>query len=174
MFKVKSKTKNILNPKESLFLSIGFVLFLSFGLSAQHVDKIKFNRVDELLHSRNDTTYLINFWATWCQPCVDELPSMEKINSAFHNKKVRVILVSLDMPKQKDSKLIPFLAQNKVKSTVWLMDAPNANEWIDKVAPEWSGSIPASVIYNAKTGTKKFYEQSFNYKNLKTLIDQNL
>lgn len=129
-----------------------------------------FEGIDHLLQQQNDTTYLVNFWATWCMPCVEELPYFEKVTTDYKNQKVKVILVSLDMPKQVESRLIPFVQRKKIQSQVVLLDDPDANSWIPKVADEWSGAIPATVIY--RNGQRKFYEKSFTYEELQTEIKQ--
>ena len=118
----------------------------------------------------NDKTYVVNFWATWCAPCVKELPYFEELNVNYSSKNVEVILVSLDFPKQIESKLIPFLAKKGLKSEVVILDDVDSNAWIPKVNEEWSGAIPATVIYNKKK--TKFYERSFNYQELETELKQ--
>ena len=97
--------------------------------------------------NKNDTTYVINFWATWCKPCVKELPYFEKIAWDYSDKNVKVLLVSLDFPDKIESQVIPFMEKNNIKSEVVLLDDPDANSWIPKVSPDWSGAIPATVIY---------------------------
>jgi len=99
-----------------------------------------------IFQQKNDTTYVINFWATWCAPCVKELPYFEKLNQKYTDKKVKVILVSQDFSKQLEKKLKPFLEKNKLQSEVLVLIDPDANSWIDKVNPAWSGAIPATVI----------------------------
>jgi thiol-disulfide isomerase/thioredoxin len=119
----------------------------------------------EPLFEQNDgATYVINFWATWCLPCVKELPHFEKLNETYKNKNVKVILVSLDFPKKIESQLLPFLERKKIQSAVYVLDDPDANSWIEKVNKDWSGAIPATVIYKGKN--KKFFEQSFTYEEL--------
>ena len=127
-----------------------------------------FNSLEPLLNQQNDTTYVVNFWATWCQPCVAELPNFEKLNEVYKSKKVKVILVSLDMSKSVESSLIPFLKRKKIQSLVVHLNDPDANSWIDKVDPKWSGALPATVIYNKNT--RQFYEQSFTF----TALEQKL
>lgn len=107
----------------------------------------KFDELEPFFHLQNDTTYIINFWATWCKPCVAELPYFEQLHQQYKNDKVKVILVSLDFKKQIQSKLIPFIIKNKIQSKVVLLDDPKANQWIDKVDPAWDGAIPVSVVY---------------------------
>ncbi|MEO9570552.1 MAG: TlpA disulfide reductase family protein, partial [Polaribacter sp.] len=125
-----------------------------------------------LLEKNDGKTYVINFWATWCAPCVKELPVFEKINQEYADKNVEVILVSLDFPKQVDKKLIPFINKKQLKSKVILLNDVNENIWIKAIDSTWSGAIPATIIYNAKG--KKFFEQSFEYeqleKELKSLL----
>jgi len=118
----------------------------------------------------DDKTYVVNFWATWCAPCVKELPYFEQLNANYSNKNVEVILVSLDFSKQLETKLKPFIRKNKLKSEVLLLSDVDANTWIPKVDKNWSGSIPATLIYN-KNRTK-FYERSFDYKELETELKQ--
>jgi len=105
---------------------------------------------------------VINFWATWCRPCVKELPYFEEL--AEKHKEIEVVLVSLDLSTQKESNLLPFVRENNLKSEVIHLDEPDANAWIPKVDENWSGAIPATIIINKST--KMFYEQSFNYAQL--------
>ncbi|WP_242085431.1 TlpA disulfide reductase family protein [Aestuariivivens sediminis] len=132
--------------------------------SSIELEVYNFSEFEKFLTKRDDTIYVINFWATWCAPCVKELPHFEKLNNEYGNKNVKVILVSLDFPHLYESKLKPFIVSHKIKSKVVALDDPNMNSWIPKVDSKWSGSIPATVIY--KNNTKKFFEQSFTYDTL--------
>lgn len=109
-----------------------------------------FEEFDYLLHQENDTTYVINFWATWCKPCVAELPYFEELHQKYKNQKVKVILVSLDFKKSLDKHLYPFLKKNQLQSEVVLLADSKTNNWIDKVEPTWDGAIPVSIIYKGK------------------------
>ena len=152
-----------------LILSVFF--FSAFGvLKAQDVHRINFNSLDAILHSESDTTYVINFWATWCKPCVEELPAFEKLNAESKGKKIKIILISMDMQREIDTKLKPFILKNNMHSTIWWLSAVNANDWIDKVSPEWSGAVPATVIY--KNQKKRFFEKSFSYQELKAELEK--
>ena len=111
---------------------------------------------------------VIDFWATWCAPCVKEIPYFERIASEFSDKKIEVILINLDFPNHYESRLLPFIEMNKVKSRVVMLDDPDANRWINEVEPSWSGSIPATLIYNKSK--RKFYEKEFSYEELNEAI----
>ena len=119
-----------------------------------------FDDFEHILDTQNDTTYLVNFWATWCGPCVKELPYFEDIQKLSDGKKLKVILVSLDFERQFESRLIPFLNKNKIGSEVVVLLDKKESSWIDKVDPEWSGAIPITIVY--KGAKRNFYEKSFH------------
>ena len=149
-----------------------FFSTLFFSANAQSVDVIKYKQLEEYFDKKNDTLYVINFWATWCKPCVEELPSFEKINAEYKNQKVKVILISMDFKSKLDDRVIPFVKRNKIASKVLLLDEPDYNAWIDKVSLNWSGAIPATILVNASKGTREFYERSFEYEPMKEAIDK--
>lgn len=107
-----------------------------------------------------DTTYVVNFWATWCGPCVAELPYFEELNALYQDQAFKQVLVSIDDPKKLESKVIPFLEKNNIKSRVVLLADGKANNWIDRVDPSWSGAIPITIILRGDQ--KLFYEQDFH------------
>ena len=123
-----------------------------------------FKGVAPYLELKGSKTYVVNFWATWCAPCVKELPYFEKIKKEFDDKNVEVLLVSLDFPKQVEKKLIPFINKRKLNSKVVLLDDINEDVWIKSIDENWSGAIPATLIYNKNK--RKFYEHSFDYETL--------
>ena len=128
----------------------------------------KYESFKALLEKNNDTTYVINFWATWCKPCVEELPYFERINGEYDNEKVKVILATIDFRENLNNRVLPFLKKEKIKSQVVLFDDHRQNDWIPKIDENWSGSIPATYIY--KGDSSVFYEQSFTYNELKEAI----
>lgn len=119
-----------------------------------------FDSFEHILNQESDTTYLINFWATWCGPCVKELPYIEGLVDLYNDKKYKSILVSLDFEKQIESKLIPFLNKNEIKSDVVVLLDGKSSKWIDRVDPSWSGAIPITIIYNKNK--REFFEEQFH------------
>ncbi len=130
--------------------------------------------LDSVLSTQHDTTYLINFWATWCVPCVAELPDFEKIHNKYRDQKVKVILISLDYVKKKDDVLIPFLAKKAIDATVVLLNEPDANSWIDRVDQQWSGALPGTLLLNKSKRLHIFFEKELNFEQLDSLIQQTI
>lgn len=150
---------NMLKLKVLLF---GVALLLAAPSRAQNVAIIKFPELQKRLAQPSDTTYVVNFWATWCGPCVKELPNFEQIRSAFADKKVKVLLVSLDYASQLDRKIKPFVKQRGLKSEVVLLDETDPNTWLGKIDPKWSGSIPFTLIVNNKNRQRATFEQELS------------
>lgn len=134
------------------------------------IEVVDFSRLEAYLHRTDGKTYVINFWATWCKPCIKELPSFEKLGAKYKEEDVEVLLVSLDFPDQLETGLKAFVDKKKIQSRVILLDDPNANDWIPKVDQSWSGAIPATIIY--KNDERSFYERSFTYEELEEALKE--
>ena len=99
----------------------------------------------------DNTTLIINFWATWCKPCVEELVWFEKLNEQYGGeKKVQVLLVSLDFKSQLKKRFEPFLLEKQLKSEVILFADQDANNWIPVIHEQWDGAIPATLVVRGK------------------------
>jgi thiol-disulfide isomerase/thioredoxin len=120
------------------------------------------------LNRQSDSLYIVNFWATWCAPCIKEIPDFEKINELYSEKKVKVLFVSLDFPNQVESRVVPFINRMNMKAEVIVLNEPNANRWIPIVSNQWSGAIPATLIYGKNF--RQFYEKEFNFEELEKII----
>ena len=128
-------------------------------VTVNDIATVNYEGLEPIFTKEDNKTYVINFWATWCLPCVKELPYFERINQNYKDQNVEVILVSLDFPNQKEKRLITYINQKKLQSKVIHFDDPNEQVWIPKIDESWTGAIPATIIYNKDK--RKFYEQSF-------------
>ena len=146
------------------------LLFVAFSVQAQEKVTIYETYEDfaKNILIEDENIYVINFWATWCAPCIKELPYFEKLNA--ENKNVKVILVSLDSKKDLDKKLIPFIDKRKLKSKVLLLADKDYTSWLSKVDADWSGAIPATLLLNGKK--KQFAERDFeNFEELNQYVN---
>jgi len=168
-FSVKRTAVKILK----YYILIPFLLlqFSSCGSETRQVNFIKIPELEEILNNSEDCLYVINFWATWCPPCVQELPHFEKIAKEFDSSRVKFILISVDFPSQAEKQLEPFLKKNNITLPVSAMMETDSNLWIEKVDPEWQGDIPATLFLNNARKIRKFNAGILDYQELKNIIN---
>ena len=147
--------------KKNIHKALLFFCMMAFtSVSAQKPTVYKINELLNRINNDSDTTYVVNFWATWCKPCVAELPEFEKLHldAKDNNKKTKVLLVSMDFVEELDKKLKDFLAKNKYTCEIVLLDEINGNNFINKISEKWSGAIPATLIVKPKPQGNEFIE----------------
>lgn len=127
-----------------------------------------FEELEPLLNRDDNAIHIVNFWATWCKPCIEELPVFQEIHDT--DKNIEVLLVSLDFPDKVDEQLKPFIRKQHLTPPVVLLDDPHENVWIPKVDSTWSGAIPATLIYNKEK--RLFYERSFTRETLSKELEK--
>ena len=144
-------------------------LLLSFCCAGAQT---KVYRISDLLERINnpDTLYIVNFWATWCKPCIKELPAFDSLNVNSKGTTTKVLLVSLDFKEDLKTRLQPFLMKNSVKTECVLLDESNGNDFINVISPDWSGAIPATLF--VKAGRKKFAERPMHLHELEKLAEE--
>ncbi|HXU27625.1 MAG TPA: TlpA disulfide reductase family protein [Bacteroidia bacterium] len=139
-------------------LKIILITFLfGFVCAGKKVDVVTYAQLKEQGEFKNnDTLYVVNFWATWCGPCVKEMPFFEESSKVFANQKVKIVYVCLNSVKELAG-VESFVKAKKIQNQVLLLNESNPNNWIDKVDSGWSGAIPATVMY--KGGDKVFFKE---------------
>jgi thiol-disulfide isomerase/thioredoxin len=146
--------------KKILFLCT-FLVFV-MAANSQTIPKWKMKDVVKSYSAKNDTTYVVNFWATFCKPCNEELPDFIRLAEKYKKQKVKLLLVSLDLPSYVAVRLPAFIKKNNYKTNhVWLNET-DADIFCPLIDPKWSGAIPATIIVNNKTGYKKFTEDQIS------------
>jgi thiol-disulfide isomerase/thioredoxin len=153
-----------------ILLNIGLIsCLLSFVYLNKKVEVVNFAQLQMQAESKtNDTLYILNFWATWCKPCVQEMPFFEEAATKFSSHKVKIIYVSLNSLKE-----LPVVEKHietkSIQNRVFLLNAGNPNDWIDKVDKAWGGSIPATIMY--KGGKKVFFKEGeFTQEEINSVI----
>jgi thiol-disulfide isomerase/thioredoxin len=154
-----------------------FILFFTLSLLSASgyfgsFQVLDFKEFEPRLHQNNDTTYVINFWATWCVPCRKEMPDFERINVEYKDKKVKVLLVNLDFPDNLGKSLVPFVRQNNIQSEIVVLDDPDSNFWINRINSSWNGNIPATLIYNSHY--REFFAGMMHYELLDSILKHNI
>jgi thiol-disulfide isomerase/thioredoxin len=125
-----------------------------------------FREVSDLFAQRNDTVYLVNFWATWCKPCLEELPLLQEVQNRYADAPLRVILVSLDDKPEAIARIPDFLERRGVGlPTVVVTDRDE--EWQRELDAKWDGSLPTTFIY--RDALRYVYRR--NFRTLPDILD---
>lgn len=149
-----------------------FVIALSFNIQlfAQNAQLkiIKVPELEKIIKTEAGKLKVINFWATWCKPCIKELPYF--VEAQMKYPEIEFVFISLDYA-ENEAKVNAFSKKKGLdKSKMYLIDELDYNSWIDKVSPDWSGAIPGTLIVNA--AGKEFYEKEFHSGELEQLIEK--
>ncbi len=162
---------------KNLILVLIFGMFI--GCNAQEsqtvLKTVNYDQLKKVIQKEDGKFYVVNFWATWCKPCIEELPAFMAVNETFKNDpNFKMILVSMDNKNLLDTKVKKFIQNNNINVDVYLLDDnKRMNEWIPDIDPNWSGAIPATVFY--KNGKKvKFHELQMTQYELEDIVNENL
>ena len=138
--------------------------------SEQRLEVVKFNLLQDIMSRDTEKIEVINFWATWCTPCIKELPYFEQLNKEKGDE-YHVTLISLDFADEFEKKVKDFVEKRDLNSDILLLDEIDYNSWINKVDTSWSGAIPATLIINHNSGKRKFVEKELEEGDLLELIN---
>ncbi|MEO8768694.1 MAG: redoxin domain-containing protein [Ferruginibacter sp.] len=143
----------------------GLVLSLIvLNVHSQDIPKWKITDVQKLMDSNEDGILVINFWATFCKPCVAEIPSFISTVDKHKKDKVKLVLISLDLPSYYPEKIAAFAKKSNFNTNISWLEETNADYFCPRIDSSWSGSIPATLIINKKTGFRKFFEGQITEK----------
>ncbi len=136
---------------------------------SQSTDVIRLDQLQVELKAEKDKIQVINFWATWCAPCIKELPLFEKLHAERKDVRVRLVSLDLDLDPNVD-KVRSFSARKRLQSEVVILNEKDPNSWIDRIDKSWSGALPATLVINNKTGKRTFVEGELKPGQLERLL----
>lgn len=149
-------------------LSLSLSLAVLCG-SAQGVKSVKVEELQKII-AETKKPLIINFWATWCVPCIEELPYFLSEYEAHKKDSLQLLLVSLDFNESWQKTLPAAIKKRKITAPVVWLNETNADYFCPKIDSAWSGAIPASLFINPKTGYRKFHEDKLSHQQLKKEI----
>ena len=138
-------------------LIVSLIIFSS-GAFSQQVKKVQIRDIEELVR-KSEHPIIISFWATWCAPCLHEIPYFQETVKKYANQKVELVLVSLDFKDSYPSAIESFIKKKNYQASFYWLNETNADHFCPKIDPKWDGSIPATLFVNNKTGYRKFYDR---------------
>jgi thiol-disulfide isomerase/thioredoxin len=154
--------------KTKYFSFILSFLLMSFVIQSDLKFKIiQQSDLNKIIQKNKKDIKIINFWATWCVPCVKELPIFEKIN----DENIQVHLISLDFKTNYETKVSNMIDKKNLKSAVYWLNESDLNSFYPTIDKNWKGSIPATLIVfpNGKT---KFHQGSLDEESLNKLLEK--
>jgi thiol-disulfide isomerase/thioredoxin len=160
-----------MTSKSYILIALFMITGLTASAQSKTVKLISYPQLEKRI-SNPDTVYVVNFWATWCGPCVAELPNFDKLQQTYKGKPLKVLLLSMDF-KSKLNEVKTFAGKNKIVSEVYLADKPSEQAFIDQIDKNWSGALPGTMIVNTKRHIRQFYEKEFTYDELNKLYQTN-
>ncbi len=146
-------------------ITVGILLLISITAHSQNVKLISVESLDELIAQGSDQVRVYNFWASWCGPCVKEMPYFEAVNKS---QSAEVVFISLDFPEDMN-KAQRLISKKGIQSKTYLLNSTNYDEYIPKINEAWSGAIPAT-LFVSPSGKKYFYEKAFEQRELEQMV----
>jgi thiol-disulfide isomerase/thioredoxin len=156
--------------KLSIFLLV-ILLRTSPLFSQQKAQLVRFAELEKIINANNKDIFVINFWATWCGPCLAELPDFQHFYEKNTNKNIKLLLVSFDFTTELE-KVNKFLAKKNLKPPVYLINETDQNAFINRVSPKWEGTIPATWFVNSKNKKRLFIEKPINEAEINQYINE--
>ena len=149
-------------------LLISFIELMGVFVFGQEIKKIKITDLEKTI-KESKTPLIINFWATFCIPCLEEIPYFQRSVKRHEKDSVKLLLVSLDL-KEDYAKIKPFAAKRKISAPIVWLNETDADYFCPKIDSAWSGALPATIFVNNKTGYRKFYEDQIKEEKLEKEI----
>lgn len=142
--------------KKTILIGAAILLLATGLVQAQGIRKVKMDDVLQLIRESREPL-IVNFWASWCTPCIHEIPWFEKQVAAYKEKGVKLVLVSLDFADDYPKNLQAFVKKNGCQSTVVWLSETNADSFCPKIDSSWQGTIPASLLVNNAKQYRQFF-----------------
>lgn len=142
------------------------ILLSVVGVNAQDLETVKLEQLSQMIGAKSDQLRIVNFWASWCGPCIKEMPYLDEMD---RREGVKVHLVSLDFIQDKD-KAQRVLVKKGIGASAYILDEADADKYIEAISKEWSGAIPATLIIEP-SGKRHFYERAFEKAELEELVN---
>lgn len=126
----------------------------------------------KIIEAKNDSALILNFWASWCKPCVAELPNFDALRLKYPDKPIKVILISLDFVKTAEARINKIIEEKSIQTPIYLLNETDYNSWVDKIDTSWGGSLPATLVLDSQKKKIGFYEKELSKDELETIINK--
>jgi thiol-disulfide isomerase/thioredoxin len=153
-----------------IFLLI-MLLFFSVVSHAQDVKAVKVTELSKTI-KESTTPLIVNFWATFCVPCIQEMPYFQEMARQYKSQNVSLLFVSLDLKEAYPTKVNAMAKKLQLTFPVVWLNETNADYFCPKIDTTWSGGMPSSLFVNNSTGYHKFFEDQLSKEKLDGVIKE--
>ena len=156
--------------KSKFIFTILFLSAFNFCIAQQ----IKVVKIEDVISYIKEARHpvVVDFWATWCAPCAEEIPWFQKAVKDFDTANVELVLVSLDFEKNYTEVITKFAAKKNLNATIFWLNETNADHFCAAIDSNWFGTIPVTLFVNNKTGYRKFYDDQVPEKELYKIVGE--
>ncbi|MBS1661051.1 MAG: TlpA family protein disulfide reductase [Bacteroidetes bacterium] len=141
----------------TLLLVVG-LSFMIQGMGQTPIQKVKITDLEAYI-AKSDHPLIVNFWATFCVPCIKEIPYFQTTVADFKDQRVELVLVSLDLPSYYPAKIADFARKSSFTSKILWLNETDADYFCPRVDSRWTGGIPSSLFINNATHYRRFFDR---------------
>ena len=149
------------------------LVFMGYGCTAQQVKRININELQAYIQ-KSEKPLVVNFWATFCKPCMEEIPYFQHTIRSQYKGEIELLLVSLDVRADYPQKISSIAAQKNISAHIAWLNETDADYFCPKIDQKWLGAIPCTLMVNNKKKYRKFYDDQLSPvqldKELKALV----
>ncbi|MDX2048643.1 MAG: TlpA disulfide reductase family protein [Chitinophagaceae bacterium] len=153
------------------FIPVLFLVTVGANGMGQSIKKWKITDVVNYIE-KTDSVVVLTFWATWCKPCITELPYFHSVTKKYAPQKVKLLLVSLDFQNDYPKKIAEFAKKNNYDAEIVWLDETDADYFCPKIDSRWSGAIPSTLIYHHQSGYRFFREGQIREERLELILQE--
>jgi thiol-disulfide isomerase/thioredoxin len=155
------------NFRKARLLAVFMCLVLTAG--AQKIDRWKVADLQKAIDTAQRPT-IINFWATFCIPCIQEIPHFQELVKKYKSAGINLVLVNLDMKSAYPTQIASFAKKRKFTSKIVFLDETNADLFCPVADSSWSGALPSTLMLYPKNGYRAFFEMPLSREKLEVEI----
>jgi len=119
----------------------------SEGAPKPEVQMVNSAALKKAVAAQKGKVVLVNLWATWCGPCVEEFPDLVKLDEKYRSKGLVVLGGSMDEPRDGD-KVVEFVTKQKAGFPVYLRKGGDVDSFVDALDKNWTGAVPTTLLFD--------------------------
>lgn len=143
----------------------------SASFEAPLVKVVKIQDLLKVFKASRGSVTVLNFWATWCKPCLEEMPELVRFYREHQSKGVSFVSVSADHPDDLMERVRPYVERQRIPFAVWVVGGESPDELVQAIDPQWQGSLPATFVFDASGTRRQAWYGKVEFSDLAGAVD---